>query len=72
MESKQKSHPDPELKLMDQIRQVLRYYHYPAFAELRNPVVTGWFVFSGFAKNYSRYTANGFWTMLDIRYWMLD
>ena len=29
MESKQKFKPDPKLKLMDQVRQVLRYHHYP-------------------------------------------
>lgn len=28
MENKQKFRPDPDLKLMDQIRQVLRYHHY--------------------------------------------
>ena len=28
MESKKKFKPDPDLKLMDQIREVLRYYHY--------------------------------------------
>jgi len=28
MESKKKFRPDPELKLMDQVRQVLRYHHY--------------------------------------------
>jgi site-specific recombinase XerD len=28
MESKQKFRPDPELKLMEQVRQVLRYHHY--------------------------------------------
>jgi hypothetical protein len=66
MESKQKSHPDPELKLMDQIRQVLRYYHYPAFAELRNPVLK---IIAGILQTGINFT---FWTMLDIRYWMLD
>ena len=28
MESKQKFRADPKLKLMDQVRQVLRYHHY--------------------------------------------
>ncbi len=28
MENKPKFHPDPALKLMDQVREVLRYYHY--------------------------------------------
>jgi len=28
MESKPKFHPDPKLKLMDQVREVLRYHHY--------------------------------------------
>ena len=28
MEIKKKFRPDPNLKLMDQVRQVLRYYHY--------------------------------------------
>ena len=28
MESKPKFHPNPKLKLMDQVREVLRYYHY--------------------------------------------
>ena len=28
MESKSKFRPDPKLKLMDQVRQVLRYHHY--------------------------------------------
>ncbi|MCJ7614956.1 MAG: hypothetical protein MUO43_00235 [Desulfobacterales bacterium] len=28
MESKQKFKPDPKLKLMEQVRQVLRYHHY--------------------------------------------
>ena len=28
MESKKKFKPDPDLKLMDQVREVLRYYHY--------------------------------------------
>ncbi|MCP4108633.1 MAG: tyrosine-type recombinase/integrase [Desulfobacteraceae bacterium] len=28
MESKKKFKPDPDLKLMDQVRQVLRYHHY--------------------------------------------
>jgi hypothetical protein len=28
MEGKKKFRPDPELKLLDQVRQVLRYHHY--------------------------------------------
>ena len=28
MESKEKFKPDPSLRLMDQVRQVLRYHHY--------------------------------------------
>jgi hypothetical protein len=28
MEGKQKFRPDPQLRLMDQVRQVLRYHHY--------------------------------------------
>jgi site-specific recombinase XerD len=28
MENKKKFHPDPQLKLMDQVRQVLHYHHY--------------------------------------------
>ena len=28
MENKRKFRPDPDLKLMDQVRQVLRYHHY--------------------------------------------
>lgn len=28
MENKPKFKPDPKLKLMDQVRQVLRYHHY--------------------------------------------
>jgi len=28
MESKPKFHPNPNLKLMDQVREVLRYHHY--------------------------------------------
>ena len=28
MESNKKFKPDPRLKLMDQVRQVLRYHHY--------------------------------------------
>ncbi len=28
MENKSKFRPDPDLKLMDQVRQVLRYHHY--------------------------------------------
>ena len=28
MESQTKFRPDPELKLMDQVREVLRYHHY--------------------------------------------
>ncbi|ABA88624.1 integron integrase [Syntrophotalea carbinolica DSM 2380] len=28
MKNKQKFHPNPELKLMDQVREVLRYHHY--------------------------------------------
>ena len=28
MENKPKFRPDPSLKLMDQVRQVLRYHHY--------------------------------------------
>jgi hypothetical protein len=28
MESKEKLRPDPGLRLMDQVRQVLRYHHY--------------------------------------------
>lgn len=28
METKHKFTPDPHLKLMDQVRQVLRYHHY--------------------------------------------
>ena len=28
MENKRKFRPDPRLKLMDQVRQVLRYHHY--------------------------------------------
>ena len=28
MESKEKFRPDPNLRLMDQVRQVLRYHHY--------------------------------------------
>ena len=28
MENKQKFRPDPKLKLMDQVRQVLKYHHY--------------------------------------------
>ena len=28
MESNRKFRPDPNLKLMDQVRQVLRYHHY--------------------------------------------
>lgn len=28
MKNKSKFHPDPDLKLMDQVRQVLRYHHY--------------------------------------------
>ena len=28
MESQSKFHPDPKLKLMDQIKEVLRYHHY--------------------------------------------
>jgi len=28
MESQSKFRPDPKLKLMDQLREVLRYYHY--------------------------------------------
>ncbi len=28
MESKEKFRPDPSLRLMDQVRQVLRYHHY--------------------------------------------
>ena len=28
MENKRKFRPDPELKLMDQVREVLRYHHY--------------------------------------------
>lgn len=28
MENKQKFKPDPNLRLMDQVRQVLRYHHY--------------------------------------------
>jgi hypothetical protein len=30
---KQKSKPDPKLKLMDQVRQVLRYHHYSYSSE---------------------------------------
>ena len=28
MENSKKSRPDPKLRLMDQVRQVLRYHHY--------------------------------------------
>ena len=28
MENKPKFRPDPDVKLMDQVREVLRYYHY--------------------------------------------
>ncbi len=28
MENKNKFRPDPDLKLMDQVRQVLHYHHY--------------------------------------------
>jgi hypothetical protein len=28
METKPKFHPNPKLKLMDQVREVLRYHHY--------------------------------------------
>ena len=28
MDNKPKFHPNPKLKLMDQVREVLRYYHY--------------------------------------------
>jgi hypothetical protein len=28
MESKEKFRPDTDLRLMDQVRQVLRYHHY--------------------------------------------
>ncbi|WP_222846486.1 hypothetical protein [Pontiella sulfatireligans] len=28
MENKKKFKPDPDLKLMDQVREVLRYHHY--------------------------------------------
>ncbi len=36
MENKRKFRPDPDLKLMDQIRQVLRYHHY-AYRTTRFP-----------------------------------
>jgi hypothetical protein len=44
MESKQKFRPDPHLRLMDQVRQVLRYHHcacrtektYCDWADMRN------------------------------------
>jgi hypothetical protein len=29
MESKGKFRPDPDLRLMDQVRQVLTYHHFP-------------------------------------------
>ncbi len=28
MEEKRKFHPNPDLKLMDQVKEVLRYHHY--------------------------------------------
>lgn len=33
MENKPKSIPNPESKLMDQVREILRYYHYARFTE---------------------------------------
>jgi hypothetical protein len=33
MENKPKFRPDPDAKLMDQVREVLRYYHYAYRAE---------------------------------------
>ncbi|MBU4001090.1 MAG: phage integrase N-terminal SAM-like domain-containing protein [Proteobacteria bacterium] len=35
MQTKQKFKPDPKLKLMDQVRQVLRYHHYALNTERR-------------------------------------